>query len=344
MSQVISFDNFTPAARFDGIPWDSVVIEEAATPAGAWAVIDTLPIAPADTDPADPQPRDLTTANASDTDGLWYRLTFYDAFGQRGQPSSPIQNSPAGTYTADGPCQDWICDQDILDCCGVGTDVILGAAAQEASGLLYQLSGSRFSGVCQRTVRPCPGNCGCWTPRWPEHETPIRGCRPLSSVKLAGYPVQAIIDVTIDGVTVDPSEYRLDRNQYLLRLNDASGNRQLWPGCQDLGKDSGDDTFFVTYSYGVAPPVAGVEAAKQLGCELVKACTAETSGDCDLPPGTSRVTRQGLTIEAETLGLFLSSGQTGLAHIDAFLAVYGGNGHRPAVIWSPEIAPFAQEA
>ena len=39
-------------------------------------------------------------------------------------------------------------------------------------------------------------------------------------------------------------------------------------------------------------------AAAQLGCEIYKACSgAESSGDCALPSGVTRVTRQGITIE-----------------------------------------------
>ena len=345
MTQVVSFEGFTPAARYDGIPWATAHVEEAAYPSGPWALIDTLALAPVDADPANPGARDLTTALASDTDGLWYRLTFYDAFGQHGQPSTPIQNAGAAA-AADGLCQDWICDADVFDCCTVSSsDVVVGSAAREAGSLLFELSGRRFTGVCQRTVRPCPGNCSCWQhPHWwGRHDSRRSGCRPLSTVKLAGYPVQEVIEVVIDDTVVSASEYRLDRHQDLVRLNDTNGLKQYWPGCQDLGKDSGDDTFFVTYAYGVGPPVAGVEAAKQLACELVKACTPGEDGDCELPDGTSRVTRQGLVVEAQTLGLYLTQGQTGLAHVDAFLAVYGTPARGPALLWTPELAPFAQE-
>jgi hypothetical protein len=152
--------------------------------------------------------------------------------------------------------------------------------------------------------------------------------------------------VTIDGAVVDPSGYELKNNRNLVRLNDANGKRQHWPGCQNLGASTGLHTFFVTYTYGQSPPTAGVEAAKQLACELAKACPIDggVDEDCVLPPGTVEVVRQGITFRAQALGLFLEEGHTGLAHVDAFLGVYGSRARRPAVVWSPDVAPYAQEA
>lgn len=345
MGQIVSFEGYVPPARFDAVSWTDAQIEEAVSPSGPWTTIETVSLGAADPDPANPVARDFTTDQGTAPD-LWYRVVFLDAALNTSEPTTAIHN--VGTATVSGaPCELWITGDEILDCCDatIGTDVPVDTFAAEASALLYELSGRQFGGICQRTVRPCPGDCGCWSrPDW-RHAGRARGCRPLSSVKLAGYPVQEIIEVMIDGDVIDPSEYRLERGRDLVRLDDTDGKRQRWPACQDLGLASGDGTFFVTYTYGVGPPVAGVEAAKQLACELVKACPSSgATEDCDLPPGTIRVTRQGLTVEAQTLGLFLGQGQTGLTHIDAFLAVYGSRARRPAVIMSPDIAPYAQEA
>lgn len=95
MSQVISFTDYTPAARFDDVAWSQVRIEEGATSDGTWTTIDTLNLSPVDLDPSDPQSRNITTTNASDTPDLWYRLTFIDTDGGLSQPSTPIQNASA---------------------------------------------------------------------------------------------------------------------------------------------------------------------------------------------------------------------------------------------------------
>ena len=50
------------------------------------------------------------------------------------------------------------------------------------------------------------------------------------------------------------------------------------------------------------------------------------------------------SIEAQTLGLYLASATTGLAHVDAFLTTYAERSRRPATVWSPDVAPYAQEA
>src|SRR3546814_8017420 len=34
-------------------------------------------------------------------------------------------------------------------------------AVDQASQLLYELSGRQFAGTCQKTVRPCNTGCGC---------------------------------------------------------------------------------------------------------------------------------------------------------------------------------------
>ena len=97
MSQVVSFEDYTPAARFDSIPWSAVKVEEGTTSSGPWTLIDTITLSPPDSDPANPQARNITTDNASDTSDLWYRLTFTDANGGVGQPSEPVQNTAPDT-------------------------------------------------------------------------------------------------------------------------------------------------------------------------------------------------------------------------------------------------------
>lgn len=92
MSQVVSFADYLPAARYDGNPWTGITIEEAPTSTGPWTLIDTQTFAVPDDDPAHPQERSFTTDQASDTFGLWYRITFTDTNGDVSLPTAPIQN------------------------------------------------------------------------------------------------------------------------------------------------------------------------------------------------------------------------------------------------------------
>lgn len=95
-------------------------------------------------------------------------------------------------------------------------------------------------------------------------------------------------------------------------------------------------------------------AAAQLACEIYKACADVTSGDCVLPKGVTRVTRQGVTIEKLAFTSwgyigknnrgFAPGWRTGLPLVDAFLNAYARSGlvRRP-VFWSPGKRQYAQE-
>lgn len=88
---VISFVEYTPMPRFDGIPWTQARIEEAASADGPWTPIDSKVLAPVDADPKQPLSRDLTTENATLLDG-WYRIVFIDQTGDEQQPTQPVHN------------------------------------------------------------------------------------------------------------------------------------------------------------------------------------------------------------------------------------------------------------
>jgi len=254
--------------------------------------------------------------------------------------------TPIESATSD-VCQVWLTPEDAFDCCADLTDTdgaVMEWAIQQASDLLYHLSGDRFPGVCSAVVRPCANYVSCWYPSMVGWTTRDGGCRRLSMIRLAGYPVVAITEVTIDGVIVPPSEYRVDRGRELIRLADANGNYQAWPGCQRLDLQSGEGTFFVSYTYGQNPPVSGVAAAAQLACAIAKQCpgsNGQIAEDCDLPAGVVRVTRQGVTIDTQSLGVWLIGAmRTGMPLVDAFIAGWGSRPTRRTALSVPEMNPW----
>lgn len=254
---------------------------------------------------------------------------------------------PASDDGAFGPCSPWTEAADVAECCGIdlSSDNVeaFEAAADFASDVLFALSGRQYRGECGPvTVRPCSTRNRCFAPYQADS---IRecGCGGLSFALLPGYPVLSIAQVKIDGAVISPDEYRLDDRRKLVRLADGFGASQVWPSCQRLDLDDTEEqTWSVTYYYGVAPPASGAAAAAQLGCELYKACAPGT-GECAIPTGATRVTRQGVTVERESLTAFLATKQTGLVKVDAFLAAYGADGarRRPA-IWSPDGPRYAK--
>lgn len=263
-----------------------------------------------------------------------------------------------------GPCSDWLTGGDVMACCGVedcDNPSLFDQAAAEAQGLLFELSARQFAGLCERVVRPCRTRCGCdfqvlsrgyvvapawywWQSSWWYQGIPC-GCRPLSTVRLAGHPVQEILEVKIDGAVVDPLTYRLDRKRNLVRVRDPAAPDVMlrWPACQMMDLDDTEPgTFSVTYTYGKEPPLAAVNAAAELACELYKSCSGQA---CALPRGVTRTTRQGVTVEKPafvTWGFQTGKSRglprgwrTGLPVTDAFLNSMNPSGlMRQPVFWS----------
>jgi hypothetical protein len=240
-----------------------------------------------------------------------------------------------------GPCNAWTTSDEVQLCCATvsSSDIAdYDAAVDQASQLLYELSGRLFSGVCSKTVRPCRVGCGCdWQvlsrgyvifhgDSW-GCDGAACGCSAVSEVELSGYPVREITEVKIDGVVIDESEYTLRGHRYLVRKNNGQ-----WPGCQNLSLDDTEEgTWSVTYTYGQAPPLAGRAAATELACEIYKSCDSALALECTLPSGVTRITRQGLTIERNAFSAWGRQGaiwRTGLPLVDLFLNAYNPSGIR----------------
>jgi hypothetical protein len=278
-----------------------------------------------------------------------------------------------------GPCNAWITSEEALACCAAaGTDAaLLDSAAIAASQILYELSGRQFNGICiEDDYRPCADGCSCWD-RWLPAVSmsgqsswgwsgfgwgywgwgwgwgysgcvdDLCHCGALSRALLNGYPVTEILEVKIDGVVLDPEEYRLDGNRFLTRMADGSNNAQFWPACQRLDLDSDQPgTWSVSYEYGIAPPMDAILAAEQLTCQLYLACAGGGAGgtECRLPAGVTKIVRQNVTIEfAPFLAWALRNGSwaTGLSLVDAFLSTRNPRNlrGRPSV-WSPDAPKY----
>ena len=268
------------------------------------------------------------------------------------------------------PCGAWIGAADLAVCQSGADDATLAEVSVIASMLMYELSGRQFNGLCGPvTVRPCrDGGCatsltgwggwqwswGYWSGDWGrgwfwgnEDGGRLCSCGHDSLVELAGYPVREVTQVTLDGAVMAPAftdgspTYRLDQWRYLTRTSDpANPDFPLhWPRCQRLDlEDTSPGTWSVTYTYGVDPPPLGIEAAKQIGCQLLLAIAGKP---CSLPANVVQGTRQGASFQrVAPLAQALRAGGTGLLMVDAFLAAYNPKGlrRRPSV-FSPD-TPF----
>ena len=74
-----------------------------------------------------------------------------------------VEAGPSGGGGVGGPCSDWITGDDVAACCNVesSSGALFDDAADQASQLLFALSGRQFAGLCQRTVRPACDSCFC---------------------------------------------------------------------------------------------------------------------------------------------------------------------------------------
>lgn len=257
----------------------------------------------------------------------------------------------------------WATAADVCSPCTEAT-ADLDVWLQVASDLLFELSGQRFPGVLEDTVRPCAPGCGGssangtispdtyagvytdvylgvseggeWTGSCGCGQGPACGCTTLSELTLNGWPLLSVTEVVIDGNVLDPNLYRVDDWQRLVRLRGAETSVQSWPACQQLDLPTTDpDTFEITFEYGQAPPDAGKHAAASLACQLALACAG--SSDCRLPQRVQSVTRQGVSMVLLDPLTFFDDGRTGLYDVDLFLAAYGPQAKKrwPALVVNP---------
>jgi hypothetical protein len=90
---VVTLNEYRPLPRADHVAWISARIQEAPTSDGPWTLIDTVALAPVDTDPEHPLLRSFTS-DAATLDEGWYRVIFADATGATSPPTSPVPNVP----------------------------------------------------------------------------------------------------------------------------------------------------------------------------------------------------------------------------------------------------------
>jgi hypothetical protein len=226
------------------------------------------------------------------------------------------------------------------------------AACQLASAVLYELSGRKWSGVCEQTVRPAarprtdpappdprvvvddifysvpPG----WHEAWGWYEWGDYSDRAeRRRITLGFYPIIDVSEVSFAGVPLDPSAYRVDENRWLVRQDGG-----LWPCRQDWWRPDGDpDTWSVTFEYGSTPPDEARTVAAIYACELARSfCGLE----CQLPARTQSITRQGVSqVLFDPLDL-IADGMIGLPIVDTWLkSVNPHRRRRRARIASPDI-------
>ena len=163
-------------------------------------------------------------------------------------------------------------------------------------------------------------SCGC------ESRT-FCSCSSICEIVLP-VPVGGIASISIDGVVLDPSTYRVDNANRLVRMGG-----ECWPACQDMEAASDAvGSFTVSFYPHLAPNALLRYAAGILANEFYRACTG---GQCRLPQGVTSISRSGVVMEIPS-GLFPNGG-TGIREVDAIIRIYNPFGLKtPPRVMSPD--------
>lgn len=253
----------------------------------------------------------------------------------------------------------WASAADIATCAGVDvTSPGLIEAAQWGTDIMQSLLARQFRGLTRDTIRPARVGCACWLSgsaglpmfwgAWGNYlgwgnvdvPTPL-GCGPLNEYKLA-YPVREVTQVKVDGVVLDPSAYRVDENQWLVRVVPNAQTPNIgWPSCQNLAiPDTEPGTWSVTYVWGTPPPQLAVDAATALGCQLYLSANGKA---CSLPVGATKITRQGVTIDRGLMADWTKGGSVGIPLVDAAIRAYNPNRLlMTSSVYSPDLPKYGR--
>lgn len=208
------------------------------------------------------------------------------------------------------------------------SDDVLDDLIDQASDELCRLSMGRVYGRTQTTVRPCRDTC---------YESCGCGCG-LDAVPLWG-PDPVVSAVTIDGETIDTNLYTIHERRggyYLVRVSGDGVRPPSWPSWQDLWRPlSQDNTFSVTYEFGVHVDRTIEQAAIELVCYYVAQMQNKRNR---LPKGTTTASYNNVSLSLRERQLAPDgSGADGAAvgeKMSEFAAFWGGP---RSFFWSPEL-------
>jgi hypothetical protein len=223
----------------------------------------------------------------------------------------------------------WDCNPEIRDSVDPGDVANRDRAELFAQGAIQVLTGRQL-GNCPITVRPCLegcegdvatymggpflmpfikdgrwyNSCGC--------KPNTCSCEDLDIILLDG-PVAEILSVTVDGVVLPTTDYRVDNGNELVRTGG-----EPWPTCQDMAAPTtAEKTMAVKYIQGASLDALGEFIAGLLANEFLNACNG---GECSLPFGVTSLARQGVDIEFGPT--IFPNGRTGIDAVDLWIETW----------------------
>ena len=206
-------------------------------------------------------------------------------------------------------------------------------AVSAAQDILWSMSGRRY-GICEVTEWYRPPCSDCLPPYadtfGPGVELALgREKRDCCKIHLDSQPVREIVSVELLGEIMDPNDYALDLN-VLRRVG------KCWP----CGDGCDEPPVVVTYEWGMDVPALGELAMGEVACEMLKALQGK---DCKLPGNAVSVTRQGVSVDLESVGNLYAQNRLGLPIADQFLrSVNPGKLMSRSQVFTPDFARRAR--
>lgn len=235
------------------------------------------------------------------------------------------------------PCIPYTTPAEVLECCDAANDAGLTATSQkvidaveDASTIMYFLTGRVYDGTCETTLRPCIP-CGCQG-----HGC----CCERNEIDLGIWPITDIVSVWYEGAFQDVTKFRIDNYRELVRVD----SEDPWPTCGNLwaergsAQDNENDGYVweIVVEHGLDVPRILKRATRDMACELLRhSCL----GECALPERVTSISRRGLTMSTTDPLELLERGRTGVYTVD--LAIQTLNPTRlqsPSFVWSPDLA------
>jgi hypothetical protein len=195
---------------------------------------------------------------------------------------------------------------------------LLTELVDEATDMLYVLSGGRVTGRCTRKVWPIKtGECSDYEYQsWVSRDS-------VDSIPLPG-PDTAVTQVKIDGSVVSPSDYFLLDGYKLVR---RSGD---WPVSNDITKaDTQQGTFTITVQFGWDIREIARRAAIELTC-LLYSSPARLSR----LRGVVSANIQGVSVQMDPEEV----AEMGLPELNRFMDFHAPRGVAVLGVWSPELS------
>lgn len=225
----------------------------------------------------------------------------------------------------------YITPEELIERCASASDFSdddpqLLDAIDDASTVVYYLTGRQFGGTCEATVRPgCHIGCQC-------------GCS-VYQVNLGMWPITELISVRHEGMEYTGSDltemWHVNEWRYIARNDGESvrpGNQWAEGGSEYDTTDDG--VFEVTFNYGLKVPRLISRATRALACNWMSQIEG-LDAPCKLPQRTTSVTRSGITMDIASAVDMLERGRTGIYEVDLAIATFNPSKlQSPSFVWS----------